>query len=305
MESEAVFALLLAPDGTIRERSRGSNRIFPLDPARNFGLSIWDYLVSSESENLRQRLSDSGRQCDGCLLMNLVDGQQSPITLEVELVQCNGAILLLATQESRLDSHLRSEIHQLTNDLSMMVREGAQKNRELKAANETVAQLARTDPLTGLANRRTLDEALQREIARAERSVERLSVIIADLDHFKSVNDQYGHLAGDQVLVHTAAVFGSQLRPYDVAARFGGEEFVLLLPGTSMDSAITVAERIRKDVAESKVPECPRQVTVSLGVASWMAGETPEGFVARADAALSTAKRTGRNRVEAAYDGQV
>jgi hypothetical protein len=81
MESDAVFALLLATDGTIRERSRGSYRILPPDPARNFGLSIWDYLVSSESESLRQRLPDSGRQYDGCLLVNLAGGQQSPITL--------------------------------------------------------------------------------------------------------------------------------------------------------------------------------------------------------------------------------
>ena len=305
MESAAVFALLLSPDGAIRARNRGGYRIFPPDPARNFGLCIWDYLVSSESESLRQRLSDLGRQYDGSLLVNLVDGQQSPITLEIELVRCNGGILLLATQESRLDSHLQSEIHQLSNDLSMMMREGAQKNRELKAANEKIEQLARTDGLTGLANRRTLNEALHREIARAERSVQRLSMIIADLDHFKSVNDQFGHLAGDQVLVQTAGVFGRQLRPYDVAARFGGEEFVLLLPATSTDGAIAVAERLRKDVAGLKIPECPRQITVSLGVASWMEGETAEGFVARADAALYNAKRSGRNRVEAAWDGQV
>jgi diguanylate cyclase (GGDEF)-like protein len=107
------------------------------------------------------------------------------------------------------------------------------------------------------------------------------------------------------VLARAAAVFGSQLRPYDLAARYGGEEFVLLLPGAPTDAAIAVAERIRKDVAEIKIPECPRQITVSLGVASWMTGEAAEGFVARADAALYNAKRTGRNRVEAASDIQV
>ena len=185
------------------------------------------------------------------------------------------------------------------------MREGAQKNRELKVANETVERLARTDALTGLANRRTLFEGLQREIARADRSAERLSVIMADLDHFKSINDLYGHGTGDLVLGRAAAVFGSQLRPYDLAARYGGEEFVLLLPGAPTDAAIAVAERIRKDVAEIKIPECPRQITVSLGVASWMTGEAAEGFVARADAALYNAKRTGRNRVEAASDIQV
>jgi diguanylate cyclase (GGDEF)-like protein len=102
------------------------------------------------------------------------------------------------------------------------------------------------------------------------------------------------------VLARAAAVFGNQLRPYDLAARYGGEEFILLLPGISTDDAIAIAERIRKGVAEIKVPGCPQQITVSLGVASWMTGEAPETIVARADAALYSAKRTGRNRVEAA-----
>ncbi len=118
--------------------------------------------------------------------------------------------------------------------------------------------------------------------------------------HFKSINDQFGHVTGDQVLARAAAVFGNQLRPYDLAARYGGEEFILLLPGISIDDAIAIAERIRKEVAEIKVAGCPKQITVSLGVASWITGEAPETLVARADAALYSAKRTGRNRVEAA-----
>jgi diguanylate cyclase (GGDEF)-like protein len=99
-------------------------------------------------------------------------------------------------------------------------------------------------------------------------------------------------------------VFKSQSRPYDLAARYGGEEFLLVLPGTSTNSAIATAQRIRKEIADLTVP-CPRQITISLGVASWMAGETPEAFVARADAALYNAKSTGRNRVEVALDVKV
>jgi diguanylate cyclase (GGDEF)-like protein len=305
MESDAVLALLLAPDGAIRVRNRAGGRIFPPDPAKNFGLSIWDYLMCSNAEHLRQRLSDSGGQNGGGLLLNLADGQQNPITLEVGLVRCRGAVLLLGTQEHRHDSEFRTETVKLANDLSVMMREVSRKNRELKEANETIERLARVDALTGLANRRTLNEALQREIARVERQGGRLSAIIADLDHFKAVNDQYGHVTGDQVLARAAAVFGSQLRPYDLAARYGGEEFVLLLPGASTDDAIAIAERIRKEIATIEIPGCPRQITVSLGVASWMTGEAPEEFVARADAALYNAKSTGRNRVEAASGVQL
>ncbi|HUG82025.1 MAG TPA: diguanylate cyclase [Bryobacterales bacterium] len=299
-ESDAIFALLLAPDGAIRARNQAGYRVFPPDQAKDFGQTIWDYLLCSDVQELRQRLLGSGDQQESRLLLNVAQGQENPITLEVGLVRCNGAILLLGTQEQRYESQAQTEILKLTNDLSLMVREAAQKNRELKDANETIERLARTDALTGLANRRTLAEAFAREIARAERMREDLSVIIADLDHFKSINDQYGHIVGDQVLVHAAAVFASGSRPYDLAARYGGEEFVLVQPGTSTEDAVAVAERIRKEIAELQVPGCPRQLTVSLGVASWMPGEAPEELVARADAALYTAKRIGRNRVEAA-----
>jgi diguanylate cyclase (GGDEF)-like protein len=304
-ESDSVFALLLAPDGSIRARNRAGYRVFPPDPTKNLGLSIWDYLVCSDVQDLRQRLSGEETRQDARLLLNVANGQQDPITLEVGLVRCSGAILLLGSQERRHDSQFETEILKLTNDLSLMARESARKNRELKEANETIERLARTDPLTGLANRRTLDETFGREIARAERLQGDLSMIIGDLDHFKSINDQYGHIIGDQVLAHAAVVLKSQSRPYDLAARYGGEEFVLVLPGTSTNGAIATAERIRKEIADLTVPGCPRQITISLGVASWMVGEAPEAFVARADAALYSAKSTGRNRVEVALDVKV
>jgi diguanylate cyclase (GGDEF)-like protein len=184
--------------------------------------------------------------------------------------------------------------------LSVMMRETTRMNRELTEANEKVERLARTDALTGLANRRTLDEALLREVPRAARMKQPLSVIMGDLDHFKSINDQYGHQTGDMVLTRAAAAFENEMRPYDLAARYGGEEFLLLLPGVSTVNAVAVAERIREAIEKIKVPQCPRQITASLGVASWAAGEVPQELVARVDAALYLAKGMGRNRVEVA-----
>jgi diguanylate cyclase (GGDEF)-like protein len=300
LESDAVFALLLAADGTIRARNRASRRIFASDPAKNFGASIWDYLVCSDAQRLRERLSDAAASYDGCVLLNLAHGRQNPMTLEVGLVRCGDATLLLGAHEHRYDSGFQTEILELTNELSVMMRESERRNRELVEANQTIARLARTDTLTGLANRRTLDEAFQREIARAQRQRQSLSLIMADLDRFKSINDQYGHVAGDQVLVSAAAVLKQDLRPFDLAARYGGEEFLVLLPETSTADAVSIAERIRTQVAETAVAACPRPITISLGVTSWMAGETLEQTVARADAALYEAKNSGRNCVRAA-----
>ena len=300
MKSDAVFALLLAADGTILARNRAGGRVFPV--ANKGGSGIFDYIVCSDREKLRQMLSAPGDERRDCLLVNLADGQQNPITLEAWLVRCKGATLFLATQETKRDSQLQSEIFRLTNDLSMMTRETARKNRELEAANETNNRLSRTDPLTGLANRRMLDESFAREIALAERLNGRLSVIMADIDRFKSINDQFGHLTGDHVLQGVASIFGSRLRPYDLAARYAGEEFILLLPGSSMEEAVEIAERIRNAVSGMKIPECPSQITISLGVAAWANGEAPEQLVARADAALYDAKESGRNRVKASSE---
>jgi len=306
MESTGVYALLLAPDGSILERNRAAYRVFWPDPARHRGSSIWDYLANPAAESLQQRLGQTAGGDNGPLLLNVIDDEQQPISLEVKLFPGAGGgeeILLLAVHESRHDSLLNSEACRLTNDLSVLVRETARKNRELEKTNETVRRLARTDALTGLANRRTLQEALHREVARAERQGNYLSVIVADLDHFKLVNDRYGHSTGDQVLVLAAAVLGDQLRPFDLAARYGGEEFILLLPGIAVDGAMAIAERKRREIAEIDIPGCPERVTVSLGVAAWVNGESPEAMVERADAALYNAKRSGRNRVESA--GQV
>ena len=193
-----------------------------------------------------------------------------------------------------------SKILELTAELTRMIREAERTNRELKEAQEKIEKLARTDPLTDLANRRTLLESMQREIARAQRLGENLSIVLCDLDFFKSINDQHGHIAGDHVLEGVAAVLRSQSRLYDLAARYGGEEFVILLPATPTKGAIAVAQRLRQKIAEIKLPDCPEEITASFGIATWIAGESPDQLIARADAALYAAKGAGRNRVEVA-----
>lgn len=164
-----------------------------------------------------------------------------------------------------------------------------------------VQQLATVDPLTGVPNRRSFYDAASREIDRCARYGHHLSVIMIDADHFKSVNDQYGHMAGDQVLSAIAARCQDNLREVDMVARYGGEEFVVLLPETSHPQALQVAERLRERIVSTPIPTDagPVSVTISLGVASSAGPPTPpiDDLLELADRALYSAKAAGRDQV--------
>ena len=166
-------------------------------------------------------------------------------------------------------------------------------------------QEARVDAKTGLFNARYFTAALREELERAQRSATPMSVIMADLDLLREINNAYGHLAGDAVLRGIAGVFQRQLRHSDIPARFGGEEFAILLRGASRDAALATAERVRTDVSACSVSFDGKalSVTVSIGVAPLRdSSADPLALLARADAALYQAKRSGRNRSELARE---
>lgn len=173
--------------------------------------------------------------------------------------------------------------------------------RELVAKNLELERLSRTDSLTGIANRRQLDEWLQAEFRRSQRYETPFGVVLADIDHFKGVNDVHGHLVGDQVLQRVAELMRQVTRASDCVGRFGGEEFLAIL-GNNVCSGIEIfAERCRQAIEgmEIEAAEGGRfSVTMSLGIAAWHPDiESPEALVQRADQALYEAKAAGRNRV--------
>lgn len=175
----------------------------------------------------------------------------------------------------------------------------------LRDREKHLEMLSKTDPLTGITNRREFFDALERELARADRRRAPLAVAILDLDHFKAVNDRHGHHAGDAVLVAAAGTLAGELRRNDVLARWGGEEFVLLLPDTDADGARVVAERCRAKLQAGPVDFEGKaiEVTASFGVAARQTGAAAasgDALVRAADEALYRAKREGRNRVEVA-----
>ena len=169
----------------------------------------------------------------------------------------------------------------------------AMKNEAV--ARQELEQLMLTDPLTGAGNRRMLMLRLHDEIQRAQRYRRPLIAVFFDLDHFKRVNDTYGHDVGDIVLTAVARRLRANVRQSDHLARFGGEEFVVVLPETTLEDAFAHVERMRLAVAQMTIPELPGHITLSAGLAQWREGESDEALLRRADQALYHAKEAGRN----------
>jgi len=169
-------------------------------------------------------------------------------------------------------------------------------------AQEALRELATHDPLTGLLNRRASLDSLSTELSRAYRSGNPVCIVMGDIDHFKRINDTHGHLAGDEVLCEVARRMQRSLRRYDTIGRFGGEEFLLVLPECSLEEGVKLAERICHLVRSEplKAKNEPLQVSISLGVtvANRLAPEDLEALLGAADAALYRAKEAGRDRVE-------
>ena len=168
--------------------------------------------------------------------------------------------------------------------------------------NLAVAEMrAATDALTGLPNQRACQDNLKRILALASRAVSPFSVVLLDLDHFKQVNDRYGHGVGDDVLAAVGGAFSACLRASDFAGRYGGEEFLILMPDTDSEGALEAAEKLRAAIQAIDLPQVDRPITASLGVASYPTDALESDTLVRmADRALYSAKGAGRNRVELA-----
>jgi len=169
---------------------------------------------------------------------------------------------------------------------------------------------SRTDPLTELANRKHFDESINEAIRSAGQCGEPLSLLMIDIDHFKSVNDTFGHTTGDQVLRLVAISLKQNIKGQDLAARYGGEEFAIVLPNTGLKQGIAVADHVRravmaKELKKKSTGEIIGRITLSIGVASLLQGDTRESLIERADKCLYAAKRGGRNRVVGIVDSRM
>ncbi len=203
---------------------------------------------------------------------------------------------------SRAEAARNREAQQRIEEMSGRLSQLEGEARSLRGRIQEERRLAMVDALTRVPNRLAYEERAQEEFARWKRFGRPLSVVVLDIDHFKRVNDTFGHQAGDRVLKTVAQKLRSLLRETDFIARYGGEEFVLLMPGADGEAALAVAEKLRQEVAATgfHFREQPVPVTVSCGITAVREGDTPEAAFERADAALYQAKEGGRNRCELA-----
>src|SRR5438445_7179691 len=211
--------------------------------------------------------------------------------MSIPLISFGQVLGVLALDSSKVDAFVEADLQSLESVTDICAT--AIQNAHYV---ERVKQLAYLDGLTGIFNRRFFELRILEEIERARRYGSGMAVIMADLDQFKRLNDEFGHLLGDEVLRQVSSLFHQQVRKIDVVCRYGGEEFAILLTQTNAQHAMNIAEKLRKMVAGWQFPGVPRRVTISAGAAAFPAHGIPrDDLVRAADAALYAAKQSGRN----------
>lgn len=291
---ESVVLLRFSSGGRLLDCNAGYRRIAAPGNAHEAGFDVTEFFINPPFAALAATL-DAPPETPG--LFTVGDARGKTWTLKGFLHAENDEWLLVAEHDIAELERLNESVLALNMELAGLQRQFAQTNQELKRSHARIEELSLIDPLTGAANRRKLAEVLAAELQRSERHHTPLSVVMADVDHFKLVNDEHGHEAGDAVLKRFAAIMRSFARPTDLVARYGGEEFVIVLPQTATTAAMAWAERIREKMAAEHIAPLQRPVTVSFGVARLEKSETAESLLARADHALYAAKHAGRNRV--------
>jgi len=278
-----------------------------------------EYVLTHCSESLKEKLHLPG-EAEGSHLGSVLcplEGEEVSLTLSgssqnlvpqvfklcyaQDLFRCyahkiDGGYLVLGDKMGSTENEILDSMSHLNNELSQMSRELSKKNRELERANERITQLARTDALTGLANRGYFQERFQEIFSLTERHDLELTLLLADLDHFKRINDTYGHDIGDKVLQAFGSILASESRTEDLPARFGGEELIIMLPKTSAPEATAICHRLRGELIHAAILPEADYVTFSAGIAEYAEGDTEASLLKKADDALYRAKESGRDR---------
>lgn len=286
-ECDFVAALALNPDGTVLDCNDALRNLLKTGDDL-VGRPLEGFLFPGQAglpEKIAQGISPGKRSG---ILLRASDG--SPVALDFRRGTLEGGpgVLLIApvrpAEEEDALANLSGEL--------------ARKHLELEEANAVITRLMNTDPLTGIANRRHFEDVAERAMAFSRRKSLPLSLVMADIDHFGTFNDLHGRTAGDEALSAFARMIFDSCRFEDTVARYGGGEFLALLPGTPLVPARAIAERLRENTEKITIEGVNEGIRASFGVTEFLADETLEEMIARAELALRKAKSRGRNRVE-------
>jgi two-component system cell cycle response regulator len=294
-----VVAGVLDANGALLEANAGFLRLLPPNALQPQGGNVGRFFIQPSFAALLAAAGSADK--DGYRgLLTIGDDAGKTRTLRGRVWRGAGGIHLLAEYDIDELERLNDAMLDLNRGSSLAQHSLAQANVALKHREVQILETSLTDVLTGVGNRRKLEQALATEISRVQRSGGTLSAIMADVDHFKSVNDRYGHGAGDKVLTHLGLLLRSQTRPTDIVARYGGEEFIVLMPDTRLPQALMKAGQFRCALEASLIEPLTSAVTCSFGVAELALEESASSLLGRVDAALYQAKERGRNQVIAA-----
>ena len=282
--SQSLVGIVLIEGGKFSYSNAKFDEIFGYTSGEILGMGPIQTAVESDrgliAENMRKRLSGESDRLDYVFHGLRKDGA-------VVDIECHSSMMRVGNR-------------QLIISVIMDISERARAERAVQVLQEELREQSHHDALTGLYNRHFLEESFGRELLLAARGGHPVGIIMGDLDHFKAVNDTYGHLAGDQVLRTFGALLSSSARASDIICRYGGEEFLLVLPGMTKEGAWQRAEHVRQAMGAAIVShgDCRITVTTSLGIAAYPDdGRTADELIAAADGALYAAKAQGRNRV--------
>ncbi len=282
--SQSLVGIAITDDGKFSYSNAKFDDIFGYSAAEILGLGPLDIAAEKDrpflAEHIRKRLS----------------GEVEQAKYVIRALRKDGTVIDVEIQGSAMEIGGKPELISLVMDVT----ERTRSEHEVQALQEKLREQATHDALTGLYNRHYLEESLGRELMFAERHGHPVSVIMGDLDHFKAINDRYGHLGGDEVLRVFGDLMKCNSRGSDIYCRYGGEEFLLVLPGMAKENAIERAEQLCTMMAAAPVSygESQIAVTASFGVATFPRdGRTSDELIAAADRALYAAKACGRNRV--------
>ncbi len=295
----AVVVAFVGEDGRLLQANRGCRRILDIaDENRPLGEDIRGFFIHPTFAQLLDMPAEGGRPIyEG--ILNVGDINTHCRSL-IGAVHRRGHRLLVVGEYDVVEmERLNAQVMDLNEQLASAQRDLSRGNRKLQESEARLITLSLTDPLTGLANRRRLMEFLQNEMERNKRYAEPFSIIMTDIDSFKKVNDGFGHDVGDEVLLAFSTLLKDHVRSVDLVARLGGEEFIIVMPNTSLEEAMAKAERLRAATELLYFDSMQRGVTASFGVADSPGTADVNSLLKHVDEAVYASKHGGRNRVTA------